>query len=279
MKYTTQDLYEGMELRCQNDSLVANWWTTGKSYIVFKTMNDDNIRVYGPYYLIADTGHMRDTDTILKGLNKESAVTFTPVKEEKEMTKFAKITGYAGTGDSDKEVGLCIGSVYELVEYDPQGNSYIYLNEDKPRYYVADTQFTLVSKPPFKIGDKVRVLSNRSLATDENKVYYNDGDIAVVGEVHWLGVNKSYGRVRLGTHKCGNWIDFNCIELVEKEEPTLKANVNVDVKEAIQAKIEQLRTDAEIISNKRNRMEWQMFMLNSKANKLEEVLETIKEFE
>ena len=68
-------------------------------------------------------------------------------------------------------------------------------------------------------------------------------------------------------------------ELVEKEGPTLKANVNVDVKEVIQAKIEQLRTDAEIIANKRNRMEWQMFNLNSKANKLEEVLETIKEFE
>jgi hypothetical protein len=69
-------------------------------------------------------------------------------------------------------------------------------------------------------------------------------------------------------------------ELVEKEEvPELKVNVNVDVKEVIQAKIEQLRTDAEIISNKRNRMEWQMFNLNSKANKLEEVIETIKEFE
>lgn len=68
-------------------------------------------------------------------------------------------------------------------------------------------------------------------------------------------------------------------ELVEKEGPTLKAKVNVDVKEVIQAKIEQLRTDAEIIANKRNRMEWQMSNLNSKANKLEEVLETIKEFE
>ena len=67
-------------------------------------------------------------------------------------------------------------------------------------------------------------------------------------------------------------------ELVEKEElPELKAKA--DLKEVIQAKIEQLRTDAEIISNKRNRMEWQMFNLNSKANKLEEVLETIKEFE
>lgn len=57
------------------------------------------------------------------------------------------------------------------------------------------------------------------------------------------------------------------------------ADIKVDVKKVIQAKIEQLRTNAEIISNKRNRMELQMFNLNSKANKLEEVLETIKEFE
>lgn len=49
--------------------------------------------------------------------------------------------------------------------------------------------------------------------------------------------------------------------------------------EAKDFKMKQLRTDAEIISNKRNRMECQMFNLNSKANKLEEVLETIKEFE
>lgn len=66
-------------------------------------------------------------------------------------------------------------------------------------------------------------------------------------------------------------------ELVEKEYSV--ATFKVDVKDVIQAKIEQLRTDAEIIANKRNRMEWQMFNLNSKANKLEEVIETIKEFE
>lgn len=74
-------------------------------------------------------------------------------------------------------------------------------------------------------------------------------------------------------------VSINPIEWEEEEEHTLKANVNVDTLEVIEAKIEQLRTDAEIIENKRNRMEWQMFNLNSKANKLEEVLETIKEFE
>lgn len=105
-----------------------------------------------------------------------------------------------------------------------------------------------------------------------------------------LEIGKEYEIVKFSSVSEDCWVYLNDkrpeyfisetqYELVEKEEPTLKANVNVDVKEAIQAKIEQLRTDAEIISNKRNRMEWQMFNLNSKANKLEEVLETIKEFE
>ena len=68
-------------------------------------------------------------------------------------------------------------------------------------------------------------------------------------------------------------------ELVEKEVPTLKANVNVDVKEAIQAKIDALTTEAERLFTKRDRLEQHAINLNAKARKLEEVLETIKEFE
>ncbi|QYS24379.1 tail tape measure protein [Enterococcus phage VEsP-2] len=184
MKYTEKDITVGTKLRCTKAN--PRWGQLGKVYTV--SLNDDGI-----LHITDDDGYQVFTTYMLDCLNEEySAVTFEIVEEEKEMEKFAKITGYAGTGETDKEVGLCIGSVYELVEYEPQGNSYIYLNEDKPRYYVADTQFTLVSKPPFKIGDKVRVLSNRSLATDENKVYYNDGDIAVVGEVHWLAAKNKH---------------------------------------------------------------------------------------
>lgn len=65
----------------------------------------------------------------------------------------------------------------------------------------------------------------------------------------------------------------------EKEEPTLKANVNVDVKEAIQDKIDELRTEAEHLFKKRDRLEKHGINLNKKAQKLKEVLETIKEFE
>ncbi len=278
MEYTEEDLYEGMKLLC-NDEVKVSWWTTGKEYKVIKSVSKLDVDKLGPYYIYDNDGDKRDTySTILNGLNnKKAPVTFEIVEEEKEMEKFAKITGYAGTGEKDKEVGLSIGSVYELVEYDPQGNSYIYLNEDTPRYYVADTQFTLVSKPPFKIGDKVRVLSNRSLATDENKLYYNDDDIAVVGEVHWLGVNESYGRVRLGTHKCGNWIDFNCIELVDEQQE----NPLVEMQQKLNNKIKLLKEERGRIIDKIERLDNHQRALKSKIDRLsdaEDALKILKDF-
>lgn len=67
-------------------------------------------------------------------------------------------------------------------------------------------------------------------------------------------------------------------ELVEKEEvPTLKANV--DLKSVIQAKVDELRNEAEHLFKKRDRLEQQAINLNKKAQKLKEVIETIKEFE
>lgn len=63
---------------------------------------------------------------------------------------------------------------------------------------------------------------------------------------------------------------------MKKEYPV--ATFKVDEKDVIQAKINELRAQAERISNKRKRMEWEMFNLDAKADKLEEALETIKEF-
>lgn len=274
MKYTKEDLYEGMQLRCQNDSW-AEWWTTGKIYIVFKTMNEDNVKDYGPYYLIADNDKMRGTHTILKGLNKDSGVKFTPIEEEQEVTKFAKITGYAGTGESDKEQGLVIGGIYELVEYDPHGNSYIYLSEKNPRYYVSATQFKLVSKPPFKIGDTVRVLENRWCALDSKGVYYSSGDIDIVSEVELYDEKKVSGRVRLGTHKKANWLTFDCIELVEAKseepEPTLS-----EMKNKLQTKIMLLKQERTHIIDKAERLENQQKLLKEKIDRLEDAEEALE---
>ncbi|AZU99884.1 putative tail length tape-measure protein [Enterococcus phage vB_EfaH_EF1TV] len=51
------------------------------------------------------------------------------------------------------------------------------------------------------------------------------------------------------------------------------------MKEAIQAKIDALTTEAERLFTKRDRLEEHAINLNAKARRLEEVVETIKEFE
>lgn len=106
-----------------------------------------------------------------------------------------------------------------------------------------------------------------------------------------LEIGKEYEIVKFSSVSEDCWVYLNDkrpnyfisetqYEVVEKEEaPTLKANVNVDVKEFIQAKIDSLTTEAEHLFTKRDRLEQHAINMNAKARKLEEVLETIKEFE
>lgn len=106
-----------------------------------------------------------------------------------------------------------------------------------------------------------------------------------------LEIGKEYEIVKFSSVSEDCWVYLNDkrpeyfisetqYELVEKEEvPTLKANVTVDVKEVIQAKVDELTTEAEHLFKKRDRLEQQAINLNAKARKLEEVIETIKEFE
>lgn len=104
-----------------------------------------------------------------------------------------------------------------------------------------------------------------------------------------LEIGKEYEIVRFSDVSEDCWVYLNDkrpeyfisetqYELVEKEEvPTLKANV--DLKSVIQAKLDELTTEAERLFKKRDRLEQQAINLNKKAQKLKEVIETIKEFE
>lgn len=104
-----------------------------------------------------------------------------------------------------------------------------------------------------------------------------------------LEIGKEYEIVRFSDDSKDCWVYINDkrpeyfisetqYELVEKEEvPTLKANV--DLKSVIQAKLDELTTEAERLFKKRDRLEQQAINLNKKAQKLKEVIETIKEFE
>lgn len=201
MKYTKNDLYEGMKLRCVSTT-EPHWWNVGKQYEVEK-------RTDGLFILKDETGYIWNSWLILDFLNGKSHCKMELVEEEKEMKKYAKITKYAGLIDTDKENGLEIGKEYEIVRFsDVSEDCWVYLNDKRPEYFISETQY----------------------------------------------------------------------ELVEKEEvPTLKANV--DLKSVIQAKLDELTTEAERLFKKRDRLEQQAINLNKKAQKLKEVIETIKEFE
>ena len=103
-----------------------------------------------------------------------------------------------------------------------------------------------------------------------------------------LEIGKEYEIVRFSDDSKDCWVYINDkrpeyfisetqYELVEKEVPTL--NVTVDLKSVIQAKVDELTTEAEHLFTKRDRLEQHGINLNKKAQKLKEVLETIKEFE
>lgn len=192
-----------MKLRCTDDGLY-DFWKKGAIYTI-----EEN--PYGSLVIRGEGDRTnRPTYDILNYLNGETLVKMEIVEEEKEMTKYAKITKYGGLFDTDKENGLEIGKEYEIVSFedDYTNDCRIYLNEEQPHYFISETQY----------------------------------------------------------------------ELVEKEEvPTLKANV--DLKSVIQAKLDELTTEAERLFKKRDRLEQQAINLNKKAQKLKEVIETIKEFE
>lgn len=210
IKYTEEDLYEGMKLRCVDNSVVK-WWTIGKEYEIVKSVSKLDVDKMGAYYILDDEGDKHDTEvSILRGLNDKNAIIrFEVVEERKEMQKYAKITKYDGIKNIDKRNGLEIGKTYKIVSYDNAftDDCRIYLNDEHPRYFISEAQY----------------------------------------------------------------------ELVEKEHPV--ADVKVDVKEAIQAKIDALTTEAERLFTKRDRLEEHAINLNAKARRLEEVVETIKEFE
>ncbi|UIE13711.1 hypothetical protein [Enterococcus phage EFap02] len=195
------------------------------------------------------------------------------------MTKYVEVTKLTNLS-SDPEL-LEVGKVYKVAE-EYKDMPYIkgvsiYVNEEHQSYYLRSDQFKYVEQ-----NEEEKEMKKYAKITKYDCLFGSD-------KVHGLEIGKEYPivsfeddytkdcRIYMNEEHPHYYITEDQYQLVEKEYPV--ATFKVDVKEVIQAKIDDLRTDAEIIANKRNRMEWQMFNLNSKANKLEEVLETIKEFE
>lgn len=73
---------------------------------------------------------------------------FKEVKEEEQMTKYAKITRHSGFNDIDERNGLEIGKTYKIVSYedDLTNDCRIYLNDKHPSYFISESQYELVEK-------------------------------------------------------------------------------------------------------------------------------------
>ncbi|ASZ75668.1 hypothetical protein phiSHEF5_12 [Enterococcus phage phiSHEF5] len=275
MKYTAKDIKVGTKMTCI-DNNGTSWWTNGKIYEVQKSRLSES-----GLCIIDDQGSERYLEGILARLNNENNdVKFEIVEEEKEMTKYVEVTKLIDWS-SDPEL-LEVGKVYKVVdEYKDmvyiKGVS-IYVNENEPDYYLSSDQFKYVEQNEeekemtkyakitkylgphnidkrlgLEIGKTYKIVEYKSPLTDNCYIYLND-------EYPYYFISERQ------------------YELVEKEEtPTFKTTI--DLKSSVQAKIDSLTTEAEHLFKKRDRLEQQAINLSKKARKLNNLIETIKEFE
>lgn len=360
-EYNKKDIKDGMQLRCTDN---GGWehWTVGKNYTVFTNM-------MGLLVIQSDTGGQRNVTDIVQYLNGVAKAKFELLNEEDNKNMYT--VGDLVKINDDLRAG-CEYNVYcndDMETYRGKKAVIVDVHTDKPlfenerkiyklqdmngetiEWSFTDDMFKFTentTEPPFKVGDKVRVLNNATLASKADGNFYRTGDIDVVGYVECYKNSKG-GRIRLGTHGSANWIHFDMIELVEEEpenlgyfkctngsmfwtkgntypvsydenaklytiadddgderaEPTLelliqyathKINATMiymnDSKEAkeenkdinkvsdlLQAKIDELTTQAEHLFKKRDRLDEHAKNLNAKARRLEEVRDELNKF-
>lgn len=232
-EYNKKDIKEGMQLRCTDN---GGWehWTVGKNYTVFKNM-------LGSLVIQSDTGGQREVTDIVQYLNGVAKAKFELLNEEDNKNMYT--LGALVKINDDLRAG-CEYKIYcndEMETYRGKKAVIVDVHTDKPlwenerkiyklqkmngetiEWSFTDDMFKLTTnttEPPFKVGDKVRVLNNATLASKADGNFYKTGDIDVVGYVECYQNSKG-GRIRLGTHGSANWIHFDMIELVEEEQET-----------------------------------------------------------
>lgn len=268
MKYTEKDIKEGTKLRCTKAT--PEWWTVGKVYDV--TLNEEDAVLH----ITDDDGDPAFTSYLVNCLNENhNPVTFEIVEEEKEMTNYVEITKLMEY-TPDEEV-IEIGKKYKVL-YPTLSGVYIYASKAQPKYFIYNNQFkySFESNKEEKEMKKYAKITKYAGLIDTDKE--NGLEIGKEYEIVKFSSVSEDCYVYLNDKKPEYFISETQYELVEKEEePTLKASV--DLKSVIQAKVDELRNEAEHLFKKRDRLEQHGINLNKKAQKLKEVIETIKEFE
>lgn len=245
MKYTEKDLYEGMKLRC-TDNGPYDFWKKGAIY----TVEEDSCGSL----VIRGEGDRSDRQTydILNYLNGEKLVKMEVVKVYKVVVEYKDMLYIKGVS--------------------------IYVNENEPDYYLRSDQFKYVeqNEEEKEMTNYVEITKLMECTPDEKVIEIGKKYKVLYPTLSGVYIYASKANPKYFIHNEQFKYSFESNK-EEKEVPTLEAKA--DVKEVIQAKIDALTTEAERLFTKRDRLEQHAINLNAKARKLEEVLETIKEFE
>lgn len=278
MKYTENDIKVGTKMTCI-DNNDTPWWTNGKIYEVKKS----KLPTSG-LCIIDDQDSERYLEGILARLNNGSTGVQFEIIEEEEMQYTEKDLkdGTKLRCTHSKPAHWSVGKVYE-VSSDNIGELSITDNDGSPAFknYMLDCLNGNHNPVSFEIVEEEKEMKKYAKITKYAGLIDTDKE-------NGLEIGKEYEIVKFSSVSEDCWVYLNDkrpeyfisetqYELVEKELPTLKANV--DLKYVIQAKLDELTTEAERLFKKRDRLEQQAINLNKKAQKLKEVIETIKEFE
>lgn len=188
------------------------------------------------------------------------------------MKKYVEVTKLlVGRPDEDN---IEVGKKYELVDATLSG-VYIYVNRAHPKYFLFNEQFNYVEQK-----EEEKEMKKYAKITKYSGLFDKENGLEIGKEyeiVKFISVSENCF-VYLNDKHPSYLILEDQYELVEKEEkPTFKTTI--ELKSIIQAKIDELSTEAEHLFKKRNRLEQQAINLNKKVRKLNEVIESIKEFE
>lgn len=192
------------------------------------------------------------------------------------MTDYVEVTKLM-EGTPDEEV-IDIGKKYEVL-YPTLDGVYIYANKAQPKYFIYNEQF----KYSFESNKEEKEVKKYAKITKYGGLFDTDKEngLEIGKEYEIVSFEDDYTndcRIYLNEEHPHYFISEDQYELVEKEEtPTFKTTI--DLKSEVQAKIDELTTEAEHLLKKSDRLEQQAINLTKKARKLNKLIETINEFE
>lgn len=272
VKYTKNDIKEGMVLECTNTGGFTHW-TKGKKYIVTRYFT-------GELIMKSDTDTIRKSDEIALYLNGIGMAQFKLVdkkEEEKEVRKeYVEVTELL-YGDVEK--GVSIGDVFEVSSTDSDGDVRVFLNDDYTHYLLTKVQFKYISEVEYftKLSNKDKYIKVTQLLYDDHLQGIKVGDIYRVNKVF------DNGNVNISLSDSSQYLmakrQFEYVPKPDIKAPVEQYEPEKTTREKIEDKIKELRAASADLYEKAERVENQGFQLEQKANRLEKTLETLKEFE